>query len=150
LNAYIPSGFTRHFVLKVVPLFLDEGHLCFESEAVMRTHCRPRGSARRGFTLVELLVVIHNDDGIFRFHTVTTPNSSSPDLISSTTFFTPNNDPKMPVALGNPQRAAARSRHPGGVMAAMCDGSVRFASNTIAQNTWMAMGSMAGGEAFSE
>ncbi|MFM7070570.1 MAG: DUF1559 domain-containing protein [Planctomycetota bacterium] len=93
---------------------------------------------------------IHNDDGIFRFHTETTPNSSSPDLIRSTTFFTPNNDPKMPVALGNPQRAAARSRHPGGVMAAMCDGSVRFASNTIAQNTWMAMGSMAGGEAFSE
>jgi prepilin-type processing-associated H-X9-DG protein len=89
---------------------------------------------------------IHNDDGVFRFHTVTTPNTSSPDLISSTTFFTPNNDPKMPVALGSPQRAAARSRHPGGVNAMMCDGSVRFVSQTIALNAWMAMGSMRGGE----
>ena len=89
---------------------------------------------------------IHNDDGVFRFHTVLTPNSSAPDLISSRTFFTPNNDPLMPVALGWPQRAAARSRHIGGVNAALCDGSVRFVSNAIALNTWMAMGSMAGGE----
>src|SRR5262245_2547019 len=89
---------------------------------------------------------IHNDDGVFRFHTVTTPNSTAPDLISSTTYFTPNNDPLMPVALGNPQRAAARSRHTGGVNVAMCDGSGRFVRNTIALSTWMAMGSMAGGE----
>jgi prepilin-type N-terminal cleavage/methylation domain-containing protein/prepilin-type processing-associated H-X9-DG protein len=89
---------------------------------------------------------IHNDDGVFRFHTVVTPNSTAPDLISSTTFFTPNTDPLMPVALGNPQRAAARSRHAGGVNAAMCDGSVRFVRNTIDLNTWRAMGSMAGGE----
>lgn len=89
---------------------------------------------------------IHNDDGVFRFHTVTTPNSSAPDLISSTTFFRPNSDPLMPVALGNPQRAAARSRHAQGVNAAMCDGSVRFVRNSIALSTWMAMGSMAGGE----
>ena len=52
----------------------------------------------------------------------------------------------MPVALGNPQRAAARSRHPTGVNAALCDGSIRFVRNSIALNTWMAMGSMAGGE----
>jgi prepilin-type N-terminal cleavage/methylation domain-containing protein/prepilin-type processing-associated H-X9-DG protein len=89
---------------------------------------------------------IHNDDGVFRFHTVVTPNSSSPDLISSTTFFRPNNDPLMPVALGNPQRAAARSRHPGGVNAAMSDGSVRFYRNAIDLTTWRALGSMAGGE----
>jgi prepilin-type N-terminal cleavage/methylation domain-containing protein/prepilin-type processing-associated H-X9-DG protein len=89
---------------------------------------------------------IHNDDGVFRFHTVTTPNSSAPDLISSTTFFRPNDDPLMPVALGSPQRAAARSRHTGGVNAAMCDGSVRFFSNSIPLGTWSALGSMAGGE----
>jgi prepilin-type processing-associated H-X9-DG protein len=89
---------------------------------------------------------IHNDDGVFRFHTVVTPNSSAPDLISSTAYFTPNNDPLMPVALGNPQRAAARSRHAGGVNASMCDGSVRFVRNAIDLNTWRAMGSMAGGE----
>jgi prepilin-type processing-associated H-X9-DG protein len=89
---------------------------------------------------------IHNDDGVFRFHTVVTPNSTAPDLISSTTFFTPNADPLMPVALGNPQRAAARSRHPQGVNAALCDGSVRFFRNSIALTTWRAYGSMAGGE----
>jgi prepilin-type N-terminal cleavage/methylation domain-containing protein/prepilin-type processing-associated H-X9-DG protein len=93
---------------------------------------------------------VHNDDGVFRFHTVLTPNSSAPDLISSRTYFTPNNDPLMPVALGNPQRAAARSRHTGGVNAALCDGSVRFVSNSIGLNTWMAMGSMAGGEVFQD
>jgi prepilin-type processing-associated H-X9-DG protein len=89
---------------------------------------------------------IHNDDGVFRFHTVVTPNSSAPDLIRSTTFFRVNNDPLMPVALGNPQRAAARSRHPSGVNAALCDGSVRFFRNSIALATWSALGSMAGGE----
>jgi prepilin-type N-terminal cleavage/methylation domain-containing protein/prepilin-type processing-associated H-X9-DG protein len=89
---------------------------------------------------------IHNDDGVFRFHTNTGPNSTSPDLISSTTFFVQNNDPLMPVALGSPQRAAARSRHSGGVNAAMCDGSIRFFRNSIALPTWAGMGSMTGGE----
>ena len=90
---------------------------------------------------------IHNDDGHFRFHTVNTPNSSSPDLISSTTFFTPNNDPKMPIALGNPQQCAARSRHPGGVNAALCDGSVRFFNNHIELTTWRNLGAMQDGNA---
>jgi prepilin-type N-terminal cleavage/methylation domain-containing protein/prepilin-type processing-associated H-X9-DG protein len=89
---------------------------------------------------------IHNDDGVFRFHTTLTPNSTSPDLISSTTFFRQTGDPLMPVALGNPQTAAARSRHTGGVNAAMCDGSVRFFRNSIALATWRGLGSMAGGE----
>jgi prepilin-type N-terminal cleavage/methylation domain-containing protein/prepilin-type processing-associated H-X9-DG protein len=89
----------------------------------------------------------HNDDGVFRIHTVTTPNSTAPDLIRSQTFFPLVPDPTMgPVALGNPERAAARSRHTGGVNVAMCDGSIRMVRNTIALNTWMAMGSMAGGE----
>ena len=92
---------------------------------------------------------IHNDDGVFRFHTVTAPNSSAPDLISSTAYFQQNGDPLMPVALGYPQRAAARSRHLGGVNAAMCDGSVRFVRNAIPLVTWAAMGSMAGGEVVS-
>jgi prepilin-type N-terminal cleavage/methylation domain-containing protein/prepilin-type processing-associated H-X9-DG protein len=96
---------------------------------------------------------IHNDDGQFRFNTsrggITlpmTPNTTSPDLISSTSYFQQNGDPLMPVALGNPQVYAARSRHTAGVNASMCDGSVRFARNSIAPLTWIAMGSMAGGE----
>ena len=41
----------------------------------------------------------------------------------------------------------ARSYHPGGVMAAMCDGSVQFASNSISLTTWRALGTPNGGEA---
>ena len=92
---------------------------------------------------------IHNDDGIFRFDTTVTPNSSSPDLVSSAAYFQLNGDPLMPIALGNPQRAAARSRHTGGVNAANCDGSVRFARNSITIGAWNGLGSMAGAEVFS-
>jgi prepilin-type N-terminal cleavage/methylation domain-containing protein len=89
---------------------------------------------------------IHNDDGVFRFHTTLTPNSSSPDLISSSAYFRTPNDPLMPVALGNPQVAAARSRHSGIVNAALGDGSVRSFRNSITAATWAALGTMANGE----
>ena len=93
---------------------------------------------------------IHNDDGVFRFHTTVTPNTTSPDLIASRNFFPrpdPNlNDRLMPVALGNPQRAAARSRHPDGVVATMCDGSTHFISNNIAIDTWKRLGAMNDGQ----
>jgi len=88
---------------------------------------------------------IHNDDGHFRFQTVVTPNTSAPDLIASTNFFTPNDDKNMPIALGNPQRAAARSRHPGGVNAALCDGSVRTFIDSIDLVTWRNLGAMQDG-----
>jgi prepilin-type N-terminal cleavage/methylation domain-containing protein/prepilin-type processing-associated H-X9-DG protein len=41
---------------------------------------------------------------------------------------------------------AARSRHDGGVNAALCDGSVRFFTNSIAWATWQALGTSRGGE----
>jgi prepilin-type N-terminal cleavage/methylation domain-containing protein/prepilin-type processing-associated H-X9-DG protein len=41
---------------------------------------------------------------------------------------------------------AARSVHTGGVNVVLCDGSVRFFTNSIAVNTWRAIGSMNGGE----
>jgi prepilin-type N-terminal cleavage/methylation domain-containing protein/prepilin-type processing-associated H-X9-DG protein len=41
---------------------------------------------------------------------------------------------------------AARSNHPGGVNAVMCDGSVRFIQDMISSNVWTALGSMDGGE----
>jgi prepilin-type N-terminal cleavage/methylation domain-containing protein/prepilin-type processing-associated H-X9-DG protein len=41
---------------------------------------------------------------------------------------------------------ASRSYHPGGVMFLLGDGSVRFASNTINEQTWRAIGSKGDGE----
>jgi prepilin-type N-terminal cleavage/methylation domain-containing protein/prepilin-type processing-associated H-X9-DG protein len=47
-----------------------------------------------------------------------------------------------------PRMQLVRSRHTGGVNAAMCDGSVRFIRNTISVVTWRALGSAQGGEVF--
>ncbi len=94
---------------------------------------------------------IHNDDGEFRFHTSITPdksltpNTSSSDIFQSG-WFQRTGDPLMPAIPGGTQACAARSRHPGGVNAVMCDGSVRFVVNDIGQDVWSALGSMNGNE----
>jgi len=41
---------------------------------------------------------------------------------------------------------ATRSYHPGGAMIVLCDGSVRFAPNTVDELVWRAVGSKAGAE----
>ena len=43
----------------------------------------------------------------------------------------------------------ARSKHSGGVNAAMCDGSVRFFKNTVNINTWQAVSTSQGNEVVS-
>jgi prepilin-type N-terminal cleavage/methylation domain-containing protein/prepilin-type processing-associated H-X9-DG protein len=90
---------------------------------------------------------IMNDDGVFRFHTLVTPNTSVRDIIESGWFMS-TGDPLMPATAGagNQQVAAARSRHTGGVNASMCDASVRFFRDDIAPIVWMAFGTMDGGE----
>jgi prepilin-type processing-associated H-X9-DG protein len=40
----------------------------------------------------------------------------------------------------------SRSRHSGGVNVALCDGSVRFVTNSIDLATWTALSSQGGGE----
>ncbi len=97
---------------------------------------------------------VYNDDrmGAF-FTTLLTPNSSSPDVMYTGTC------PDIDSAAGNPEKQrpctitdavtefyAARSHHSGGVNAAMADGSVRFFSDTIAEDVWKALGSTHGGE----
>lgn len=90
---------------------------------------------------------IHNDDGVFKFMTITTPNSTAPDVVN---WAIPDNDPRMPVTTAGSQYSAARSRHPGGVNVALCDGSVRFVSNTIQLATWQALSTCANGEAIGD
>ena len=68
--------------------------------------------------------------GYFHFHT---PNSSVPDLQSCGWGL-----------------FAARSEHTGGVNAALCDGSVRFISDSIDLGVWRGLGTRSGGEVIGE
>jgi prepilin-type N-terminal cleavage/methylation domain-containing protein len=87
---------------------------------------------------------IHNDDGVFKFMSINTPNSSAPDCVY---WNVPDNDPRMPVTTSGSQQSAARSRHMGnGVNSALCDGSVRFITGTIALTTWQALSTAQAGE----
>ena len=49
----------------------------------------------------------------------------------------------------NQTLATSRSMHPGGVTAALCDGSTRFVADTIALDVWQALGTPDGGEPIS-
>jgi len=83
------------------------------------------------------------------FTTFSTPNSTSPDVLTGGTCVT--SDPRNPPCTttsttSRPRMMVARSRHPSGVQASFCDGHVGFVSNNIAFATWNAAGSAGGGE----
>jgi prepilin-type N-terminal cleavage/methylation domain-containing protein len=60
-------------------------------------------------------------------------------------YLTPNN--KLPDVVGHGRGwYAARSHHPGAVVAAVCDGSVRVVSNQVDRDTWHSLFSRDGGE----
>ncbi len=91
--------------------------------------------------------------GASSFTTRTTPNSRVPDRIPGCDTGLPANDPlrcERNRATSGPTAgltwAAARSRHTGGVNAALADGSVRFFRDGIAPAVWVALGTRAGGE----
>ncbi|MCC7084011.1 MAG: DUF1559 domain-containing protein [Pirellulales bacterium] len=102
---------------------------------------------------------IFNDVGDAVFMTLNTPNSTVPDEEANNYC-----DPAPPDIIchspapvsnvngmsGRAVHNAARSKHKGGVNAAMADGSVRFVSDTIALNVWQAMSTMNGYETVSE
>jgi prepilin-type processing-associated H-X9-DG protein len=88
------------------------------------------------------------NEGGGTFNTYTTPNSSAPDLAfrgcplpgdGGTNCQVENNWP-------NANYYAARSLHPGGVNASLCDGSVHFFSSEIDLNVWRALSTSQGGE----
>jgi prepilin-type N-terminal cleavage/methylation domain-containing protein/prepilin-type processing-associated H-X9-DG protein len=84
------------------------------------------------------------------FTTLTGPNSTTPDTLISCEPTIPTNDPYRRACTQNQTTgdtfAAARSKHSGGVNAALADGSVRFFRDTIAVQVWQALGTRAGGE----
>ena len=85
---------------------------------------------------------IHNDQGVFKFMTITTPNSSTPDVV----YWAVGADPMMPYIRNGFQYNAARSRHTGGVNILLGDGSARFMTDRVNSEVWSSMGTMNGGE----
>lgn len=85
--------------------------------------------------------------GTYQLLTRVGPNASMPDLsrcvhLPATGLPCVNNN----GAAGD-SYMMSRSRHPSGVMAALCDGSVQFVSNDIDLTAWKAASSINGGEA---
>ena len=84
------------------------------------------------------------------FMTRTTPNSSVPDFVPAYCVSHPERNEPCVVGGGWADLyMGSRSRHPGGVLSLFGDGSVRFIKESIALQTWRALGSMQGGEVVS-
>jgi prepilin-type N-terminal cleavage/methylation domain-containing protein/prepilin-type processing-associated H-X9-DG protein len=102
-----------------------------------------RGNDLRGFTWW---------GGAAGFTTFMAPNSNEQDVITGGTCVQ-TTIPKMPCTTTSTAARArlmgARSLHPGGVNAAMCDGSVRFITDNISIIIWRALSTSQGGEVIS-
>jgi prepilin-type N-terminal cleavage/methylation domain-containing protein/prepilin-type processing-associated H-X9-DG protein len=84
------------------------------------------------------------------FMTYTTPNSSTPDLLTCCCASYPQmNEPCIQAGGWNDLFMASRSRHPGGVNSLFADGSVKFIKNSINLYTWRALSTCSGGEVVS-
>jgi prepilin-type N-terminal cleavage/methylation domain-containing protein/prepilin-type processing-associated H-X9-DG protein len=86
--------------------------------------------------------------GAAGFVTYLPPNSSLPDVITGGSCGPATSNPPCTTTStpSYPRLMGARSLHPGGLNAALCDGSVRFIPNSISFPVWQALGSSKGGE----
>jgi hypothetical protein len=86
---------------------------------------------------------INNDQGSNRFMTINTPNKGI-DFMGGPWC---ENRTDVPCAQASAnQHYTARSRHPTGVNACLCDGSTRFVANNVSLNSWQAASTINGGE----
>ena len=83
-------------------------------------------------------------------YTAHSPNSSTPDIFYPNSWCVPRPERNLPcmvgVTSGADHTAGARSLHPGGVVVALGDGSVRFIDDSIHLDLWQDMATIAGGE----
>jgi len=82
------------------------------------------------------------------FETYLAPNSNQPDATEQDQYCV-NQRPNMPCTgptTSLPEQIGARSRHPGGVNVALCDGAVRFMSDNVNMDTWRFLGTGGGRE----
>jgi prepilin-type N-terminal cleavage/methylation domain-containing protein/prepilin-type processing-associated H-X9-DG protein len=85
------------------------------------------------------------------FSTYLAPNSSQPDVSVYASYCNVTENDLRPCVQQtsvNPEMYGARSKHPGGVNAALCDGAVRFVNDSIDLITWRALSTIRGGEVF--
>lgn len=83
------------------------------------------------------------------FETYLSPNSPQPDVMQSAGYCNAQlpNPPCIGVHSASlPMTMAARSRHPGGVQVAFCDGSVSFYTDNVGQRLWRGLGTSQGSE----
>jgi prepilin-type processing-associated H-X9-DG protein len=91
--------------------------------------------------------IFNDGDSSAQFMAYTPPNATFPDWQPTYCNY--------PYALNPPcvsqgtSFTAACSFHPGGVNAALCDGSVRFFKNSISLSVWRALSTTSGGEVIS-
>jgi prepilin-type N-terminal cleavage/methylation domain-containing protein/prepilin-type processing-associated H-X9-DG protein len=80
------------------------------------------------------------------------PNTTYPDVMESQSYciYPYQNNPPCTAPTTELLRVNfARSQHPGGVNAALADGSVKFFKDTVALNTWRALSTTRGSEVVS-
>jgi prepilin-type N-terminal cleavage/methylation domain-containing protein/prepilin-type processing-associated H-X9-DG protein len=85
------------------------------------------------------------------FETFASPNGSDPDRMQRPQDCKKDVAPNPPCSLaaGANFYNSARSRHPGGVNAVMCDGSVQYVVDDVDLATWRAAGTTKGEEVYS-
>ena len=84
------------------------------------------------------------------FTTFTTPNNGTADKIQFPNYCNNLSQQGLPCETGQDWALTSRSKHTGGVNAALGDGSVRFFSNTITPLAWSRYGSSQDGGVISE
>ena len=84
--------------------------------------------------------ILNDDVTCAQYMTLDTPNSGVDHNICV------DLEKPAPCIVASPRYVSARSKHPGGVNVLFGDGSVHFFSDSIALETWQALGSMDGGE----
>ena len=97
--------------------------------------------------------MLNDDEQCGRFMTFDTPNTGIDEIVNG--YCDPSRPRDLPcIHAGNVPAAggkvSARSRHPGGVNVALCDGAVRFVKDSVPLATWQALSTMNGGEPTAE
>jgi prepilin-type N-terminal cleavage/methylation domain-containing protein len=88
--------------------------------------------------------LVFNDIGTHGVMTKFQPNTGSDDLVECSS--TPSLLCQGGIWPRSSISVVSRSKHPGGVMAAMADASVHFVSNNVSLEVWQAISSRNGGE----